>query len=465
MVVSFFTILCYTTPKDTRRTDLSCNVHQGQSEILFRIVPVMLYGPKKAIRTYAFVDDGSELTLIEQSLSDELGVQGPTKSLCLRWTGGTQKLEQRSQQINLQISGVHNSTNVQTCECNREPDDDLHKVVKSYFSLDSLGVVKPDKLLISHQDQRAQALLETKTRYVGGRYESGLLWKYDDVRLPDNRAMALNRWKCLQNRMKKNPVLLEALKAKIDDHVSKGYVRKLSEEELQSPRSRVWYLPIFPVINPNKPTKMRLVWDAAATVHGVSLNTFLLKGPDQLTSLLSVLVQFREFRIAVSGDIREMFHQIRIREEDQHCQRFFWADDDRLSEPSVYVVQVMTFGACCSPSTAQFVKNMNTKQYERTHPEAANAIVKRHYVDDMLVSVESTEEAIQLVRDVKRIHTSAGFEMRNWISNCRKVLDAVSEETTNEKNLDIGEESTSEKVLGMWRDTSKECFTYKIFRR
>lgn len=68
----------------------------------------MLYGPTKTIRTYAFVDDGSELTLIEQSLSDELGAEGPKKPLCLKWTGDTQKVEQGSQQINLQISGVNN---------------------------------------------------------------------------------------------------------------------------------------------------------------------------------------------------------------------------------------------------------------------------------------------------------------------------------------------------------------------
>ncbi|XP_053691781.1 uncharacterized protein LOC128740267 [Sabethes cyaneus] len=553
----------YPNTKTEPRTDHSCNIHQGQSEIMFRIVPVMLYGPTKTIRTYAFVDDGSELTLMEQSLADELGVQGPIRSLCLRWTGGTQKMSQ-SQQVNLQISGVHSSKryelsgvytmsslqirpqtlllpelqkrypyleglpleayndisprillgldharlghavksreghdnepiavktrlgwmvfgncsnaketeryvnyhSVKSCECNKDSDEDLHKMVKSYFSLDSLGVVKPDKLLMSQQDQRAQMLLETHTRRTSaGRYESALLWKYDNVRLPDSGAMALKRWRCLENRMKKDHALADAIKSKIDDHVSKGYVRKLNPEELQISRSRVWYLPIFPVVNPNKPGKMRLVWDAAATVHGVSLNTFLLKGPDQLTSLFSVLVQFREFRVAVSGDIREMFHQVLMRVEDQHCLRFFWKDDDRATQPSIFVVQVMTFGACCSPSTAQYVKNSNAKRFERDYPEAVDAIVKRHYVDDMLVSVESAEEAIQLVQDVKRIHTSAGFEMRNWISNSDSVLAAISEKTTKEKNLDIGDECATEKVLGMWWDTSNDCFTCKVSAR
>ncbi|XP_058811282.1 uncharacterized protein LOC131676179 [Topomyia yanbarensis] len=400
----------------------SCNVHQVQSEILFRVVPVILYGPSKAIRTYAFLDDGSELTLLEQSLADELGLRGPKNPLCLKWTGETTKIENRSQNVSLQISSVtnpikrydlssvrtirnlqirpqtlltselqqryqhlmglpiesYNEANpriligldnatlgyamksregqsnepiaiktrlgwivfgscvgeknaghyvnyhaLQICQCNRETSEDLHELVKGYFALDSLGISKQSKLLLSHEDQRAQSMLESLTRPVDSRFESGLLWKYDSVRLPDSAAMALRRWRCLDNRMKKDPLLAGELNAKIQDHINKGYIRKLSAEELEVNHPRVWYLPIFPIVNPNKPGKTRLVWDAAATAFGVSLNSVLLKGPDQLTSLLSVLIQFREFRTAVCGDIREMYHQVRMREDDQHCQRFF----------------------------------------------------------------------------------------------------------------------------------------------
>ncbi|XP_062715839.1 uncharacterized protein LOC134291734 [Aedes albopictus] len=96
--------------QSTTTTNSSCNVHQGQSEILFRIVPVLLHGPRKSLRTYAFVDDGSELTLMEHGLADELGVEGPQRSLCLRWTGGANRTESLSQVVNLEISGVVNPT-------------------------------------------------------------------------------------------------------------------------------------------------------------------------------------------------------------------------------------------------------------------------------------------------------------------------------------------------------------------
>ncbi|XP_062538632.1 uncharacterized protein LOC134206902 [Armigeres subalbatus] len=218
---------------------------------------------------------------------------------------------------------------------------------------------------------------------------------------------------------------------------------------------------MFPVLNPNKPGKIRLVWDAAATSHGISLNSVLLKGPDQLTSLLSVLIQFREYR-----DIREMYHQVLMRSEDQHCQRFLWKETETDTNPSIYVMQVMSFGACCSPSTAQYVKNIHAKQFDSEYLDAVHAIVHQHYVDDMLISVETEGEAIQLAVDVKNIHHSGGFEMRNWVSNSPAVVAAleggVALSGAREINMSIGEANGTEKVLGMWWDTTTDCFTYKL---
>ncbi|XP_062533302.1 uncharacterized protein LOC134202288 [Armigeres subalbatus] len=346
------------------------------------------------------------------------------------------------------------------CACGPSSDEDLHKMMKEYFAVDSLGVVQPKKRLVSAEEERAQNLLEDRTVLKGKRYETGLLWRYDNVRLPDSFPMALRRLQCLKKRMDKDFQLADALNKKIIDFVKKGYARKVTDEERSKNFPRTWYLPIFPVTNANKPGKIRMVWDAAAVAHGISLNSALLKGPDQLSELFTILVQFREGRVALTGDVREMFLQVLMRPEDQQCQRFLWYDEDETL--SVNVLQVMTFGACCSPSSAQFVKNLNAERFKGDYPAAVEVIQKRHYVDDMLVSVATEKEAVELALQVKEVHAAGGFEIRNWISNSKRVAEALEENNTEEKNLDLSPELATEKVLGMWWCTDVDTFTYKV---
>lgn len=67
--------------------DPECN------QILFRILPISLANGDKVVRDYAFVDEGSSITMMDESLADSLGLRGPREELCLKWTGETTKIE------------------------------------------------------------------------------------------------------------------------------------------------------------------------------------------------------------------------------------------------------------------------------------------------------------------------------------------------------------------------------------
>lgn len=74
---------------------------------MFRYLPVTLQGKGKSVQTFAFLDEGSKLTLMNQDLAGELQLEGVDSPLYLRWTGGTERCEEESQLITVSIAGTY----------------------------------------------------------------------------------------------------------------------------------------------------------------------------------------------------------------------------------------------------------------------------------------------------------------------------------------------------------------------
>ncbi|XP_075157949.1 uncharacterized protein LOC142231217 [Haematobia irritans] len=352
--------------------------------------------------------------------------------------------------------------NYHLCECNVD-NRQLDELVKSFYEIDSLGISLKDPLLGKY-DERAMNLLKLYTKQrKDGHYEVPYLWKFDTLNLPDSYLMAKKRLVCLEKKFKNDPKLYEVFKTTIENYISKGYVRKISDDKIDHGSRKVWYLPIFAVFNKNKPGKSRVVWDAAAVSSGVSLNSFLLKGPDMFASLPAVLFSFRQRAIAFSGDIEEMFHQIYIRPEDREVQRFLWRDCNTNIEPQVYLMDVMIFGAVCAPSISQYVKNLNADKYCEKFPKAAKIIKENHYVDDLLYSVDTSQEAAEIIKEVQFIHRKAGFNIRNWICNSQDVINSIcGPEGDAQKSLNLFGGKDVEKVLGVFWQHKEDLITFKL---
>lgn len=302
--------------------------------------------------------------------------------------------------------------------------------------------------------------MENSISFIDGKYSCGLLWKYEEKSLPESLLMAKQRSECLLKRLRKDPSLHKTLDEKIQDYLRKGYVRKLSYSEINKHHGDHWYLPIFPVVNPNKPGKVRLVWDAAAKFQTVSLNDMLHKGPDLLNSLPGILIRFREKRIGLAGDIMEMFHQIRVIESELKYHWFLWQNqEDKVA--TTYAMTVMSFGAACSPCISQFVKNHHASKYENIYPQTVAAIQKNQYVDDWLDSFNSEEDALSISSDVYKILFAGGFTMRNWISNSEAVTEVMGEMSNSQKVISENDVQI-EKVLGMLWETTSDAFLFTL---
>ncbi|XP_022224139.2 uncharacterized protein LOC111075280 [Drosophila obscura] len=323
---------------------LSC-VDAERDRLLFRILPVTLYGAGRRVDTYALLDEGSSITMIDNELRKELSVQGERRHLNIQWFGGRSTREP-SNVVSLQISGagkpirhalrnvysvsnlslpmktlhrrdvqgVHKdarlpmrpysnvvpklligldhghlglplrtrrfarqgpyaattelgwvvfgptsgqSTTPRYCFLAVSLDDTIQRMVEDYFDVENFGV-KLAPPVAGSDDVRAQKTLEDTTVRVGQRYQTGLLWKDDYIVLPQSYDMAYKRLVNVEKKMKRNGQFAQ---------------------EYTSGSGRLWYLPHFGVENPNKPGKIRLLFNAAARVGGTSLNSALAKGP------------------------------------------------------------------------------------------------------------------------------------------------------------------------------------------
>ncbi|XP_055633544.1 uncharacterized protein LOC129773906 [Toxorhynchites rutilus septentrionalis] len=541
------------TARTTGNTDtvVHQNLHRSRSYSLFRYLPVTIHGNGKHVSTYAFLDDGSNSTLLENKIASALGIKGPTDGFCLSWTGNISREEKESQRISIVICGdgkkfkLHNVRTVQQLQLpaqtmryedlvqtyhhlkglpvrsyegaipgiiigiehirlltalrTREGKDnepvatktrlgwcifgknsdsgtameqlnlhladevqnrDLHQWMKQFFAVEESSVtVKPEP----EEDKRARKIMEATTRRVKGGFETGLLWRFNNICFPDSYPMALRRLHALEKRLSRDPVLEAKVRNQIMEYEVKGYAHRTTPEELRSTNpNKVWYLPLGVIQNPKKPNKLRLIWDAKARAGGVSFNDMLLKGPDLLVALMEVLLRFRQGNIAIVGDIREMFHQIWIRDEDKQAQRFIYRSCPG-SEPQIYTMDVATFGATCSPSLAQYVKNKNATEFARSFPRAVKAITDNHYVDDFLDSVDTEKEAVQLVNEVKFVHSQAGFDIRNFCSNSVEVLARIGETTERQQvSMNLDKSPESERVLGLiWRPAD-DVFSFDL---
>ena len=171
--------------------------------------------------------------------------------------------------------------------------------IERFSKIEDYGAAKASDLPLSIEDRRALKILEDTTTFIYGRYEVGLLWKKDEPQLPNNRALTERRAEMLRRRLTRAGYeeIAAKYRAVMTEYISKGYARKRTGEEAAKESSCTWYLPHHPVTNPNKPGKLRIVFDAAAEFAGTSLNKNLLQGPDMTNSLVRVLRAFVKERL------------------------------------------------------------------------------------------------------------------------------------------------------------------------
>ena len=313
--------------------------------------------------------------------------------------------------------------------------------MEKFYEFETLGVQAVNrscpKPALSLDDKRAMELMEQSCKLENDRYVIGLPWKKDKSLLPDNRPLAETRLRSLEKSLSKNNEKARMYDEVISQYTSNNWAIPLSEEDLKADTKLVYYLPHHGVYRPDKKsTPLRVVFDPASPYHGVSLNSFLFKGPGLIGNLLGVLLRFREEPVAFSGDISKMFLQILLPKEDTHVHRFLWRNLDTTREPTTYALQRVTFGDKPSPDMASFVMLKIAKENEKECPRAATILKRDRYVDDLIHSCPSTDEAVKSMEEVDTVLSTGSFKIKEWI--CSSTVQKNSEcEAPNETDVEM----------------------------
>ena len=303
---------------------------------------------------------------------------------------------------NLSSSRVTNKLSI-------EPSTD--NIIQKFWDIESYGTMKKNDInVMTVNDKRAVEILQKTTTKHENHYVTGLLWKDNNIILPNNKALALSRLYNLEKKLSKDSNLKEMYTETMNDYIKKGYAQQLSESEVKKTSPKTNYVPHHGVTNINKPNKVRVVFDAAAKYSETSLNQNLLKGPDLLSSLIGILMRFREGQFAIMGDIEAMFHQVQVIKEDTDSLRFLWRTNPNLPI-NEYIMQVHLFGKTDSPCCANWaLKSTALDNNSECSLKVIEAILEHFYMDDYLDSFPSLEQATSVIGDVIQLLKSGGFK-------------------------------------------------------
>lgn len=119
---------------------------------------------------------------------------------------------------------------------------------------------------------------------------------------------------------------------------------------------------------------------------------------------------------------------------------------------------VLTFGDRPSPTMATVAMRKSAEFKEESKPEAAEAIKKNTYMDDMCDSQASKGKARTLTSDIDEVLDAGGFRVKEWISN----IPLKVKESPGEVVLGEDQDNNMQKVLGTVWHPKEDQFSFKV---
>lgn len=318
---------------------------------------------------------------------------------------------------------------------------DIYNLIKRFWEIeDSIE----DQLVLSPEDISCEQLYQSTLVKYERRYAVTIMLKPDAV-LGNSRATALRRLYALERRFQREPEMQEKYKEFMRQYRDLGHM--IEAEPLHDETAMHYYIPHHGVAIDRK---FRVVFDASAkTTNGLSLNEVVYTGPRLQGDIVDILMNFRIGRIAMTADIVKMYRQVQVRSEQWDLQRILWRES--TTEPiQEFTLTTVTYGVTSAPFCAVRTLVQCADDNAAEFPRAVRVTKNDFYVDDLLTSTHTSQQAAQLKCELVTMLSNGGFELAKWHSNCDELA------TENDSTKLVSEQSGTT-VLGIiWNHHSDE---------
>lgn len=349
------------------------------------------------------------------------------------------------------ITGAANKIKEQEIHCNLMlENDELNQQLAAFWQLEEVNNKKP---LTEDEQKAGDIFVSSVKRGEDGKFIVDLPFKSDPLQaFGESYSMARNRLRSLQRKLAKDPNLEKQYNDSLQEYLTLGHMSKASNDE-----KPFVCLPHHAVIKESSSTtKVRGVFDASAkTSNGKSLNDLLYVGPTIQPDLFELLIRWRRFQFAFSGDIEKMYRMVKINPIHANFQSILWQPPGE-TQIQRYKLETATFGTASAPFQAIRALHEIANRIKHLHPIIAANILLKFYVDDYLGCEKTIEEARAVREEITKILAEFGFNLRKWKASHEEILTGVPEKD-RETILDF---ESSVKTLGIQWNPSKDEFVF-----
>ncbi|XP_045466602.1 uncharacterized protein LOC123675299 [Harmonia axyridis] len=321
----------------------------------------------------------------------------------------------------------------------------------------------PQRTIYTKEEQYCEDYFEKTTIRKGdGRFVVRLPFAKRVQDIGDSSLVALKRLQSIEKRFKRDENLKNEYVEFMRQYEAMGHMTyvKNFDNFIDQPS---YILPHHAVIKSSSTTtRCRVVFDGSAqTDKQISLNDLLLVGPNIQDDLFSIVTRLRLRHYVLSADVKMMFRQVVIHPDDRKYQRIIWRYNE--SEPiKLYELNTVTYGTASASYLATKVLQQTSFQFNEKYPRTCRIIQNSFYMDDLLTSVDTVEEALEIYREITEILDSVNFHLRKWCSNEKVILDSILGNKKNDDQLIQLSDSKEFKTLGISWNPHSDTFSYRV---